>query len=93
LESIYSAFGVDKLLATGEERVAARANLDAQVALMRGAGFKDGTAGADYFYFVVSRMDPGFHGSLESFAFSLALSGKAPAGRLMRPARALLLLL
>ena len=45
-EALDAACGVDQLLLAGEERVAGGADFDDDVALVRGAGLKAGSAGA-----------------------------------------------
>src|SRR5216684_2541415 len=45
-EALNAAGGIDQLLLAGEERVAGGADFDDDVALVRGAGFKAGSAGA-----------------------------------------------
>ena len=61
LETIHTSFGINQLLTASEERMAVRADFDANIALVRRAGRKSVTAGASNFDFVVSGMDPSFH--------------------------------
>ena len=61
LEAVYAASGIHELLLTGEERVAARADFHADIALVGGAGLEVVAAGADDVNFVVSGMNSGLH--------------------------------
>src|SRR5205814_4983816 len=61
LEAVHAAFRVDQLLASGKERMAVRADFNADIALMRRARPELVPAGADDVNFFVSGMDAGFH--------------------------------
>ena len=61
LELIHASAGVNKLLLTGEERMALGANINSQVAALGGLGFNNfATSAFDSANFVV-RMDSVFH--------------------------------
>ena len=60
LEALDAAGGVHVLLLAGEERMAVRADSDAQI-LARGAGLKHGPASAGNRRLKILRMDFGFH--------------------------------
>src|SRR5437868_7029669 len=53
LEAVHASFGIDQLLATGEERVATGANFDADVAFVGRAGTERVAAGANHVDFFV----------------------------------------
>ena len=62
-EALDAAGGVDQLLLAGEEWMAARADFNADVALMGGAGHKRIAARAVHTDFVIGRMNCCFHNS------------------------------
>jgi hypothetical protein len=49
---------------------------------MRRAGLKSMPAGTNYFYFFVSRMDPGFHDSYEVLPLQFIIQTQNPRRRL-----------
>ena len=61
LEAVDAAFGIDEFLASGEERVAARANFHADVALVSRARTELIPAGTGHIDFLVLGVDPCFH--------------------------------
>src|SRR5271155_5406848 len=62
LEPVDASLRVDELLATGKERMAARANFNVHVSLMGGAGTETRATRTDHVDFVVCGVDAGFHG-------------------------------
>src|SRR4051794_16136117 len=82
LKLIDASGGIDQLLLTREERVAARADFDADVSLVRGSGAERMTARADYVYLVVCGVDSSFHGFTSgNFLGKLHLTTGLGAGR------------
>ena len=88
LEAVNTSGGIDQLLLTREERVAARADFHADVALVGGSRLKDVTAGADDADFVVSGVNSGLHditgGSFRNFSITkdeTPMDPKAHGGR------------
>src|SRR4051794_11765279 len=71
LEARDASFGIYQLLAASKERVAARANFNAQVAFMRRTCPKCRSASTNHIYFVISGMNSCFH-SFESFQSTAA---------------------
>src|ERR1700676_4121000 len=74
-EALYTTGGVPQLLLAGEERMAVRADFDADVALMSGAGHKSVAARAMHAHFVVCGMNSWFHRSVQSRFESLDSTG------------------
>jgi hypothetical protein len=62
-EALHSSGGVQKLLLTGEERVAGGADFHVDIASVCGPGGKGVTAGTMHANFVIIGMDGGFHNS------------------------------
>ena len=60
LKAIYASAGIDELLLAREERVAFRADFNADI-LLRGTGLYDFTAGTTDCCFFVLRMDAFLH--------------------------------
>ena len=61
-EALYAASGIHKLLLSCKERMAGRADFNADIALMGGAGNKGIAARAVHANFVISGMNGCFHG-------------------------------
>jgi hypothetical protein len=62
LEFIDASGGIDQLLLTGEKRVAAGANFDADVVFIGGSCTERMSARADYVHLIVCGVDSSFHG-------------------------------
>ena len=60
-ETLNTASCIHQLLLAGEERMAAGANFNMNIALVRGARSKAVSASAHYAHFVISGMDSCFH--------------------------------
>lgn len=67
LEAVDASFRIDQLLFAGEERVAARTDFHADIALMSGTRLELVSAGANDIHFFVSRVDSRFHGKTRTF--------------------------
>jgi len=86
LEPINPAFGVDKLLAAGKERMAGGANFNPQIAFVSRARAECRAAGAGHVHFVISGMNSCFHCFGDPFrirrGYNFSLTCKAPPQRL-----------
>jgi hypothetical protein len=60
-ETIDAAGRIHKLLFAREERVAARADFDADVAFVGGSSFERVSARADHIHLVIGRVNSSFH--------------------------------
>ena len=67
LELVNTSAGVNKLLLTGEERMALGANVNSLLAALRGLGFNSFSASASDDAGLVAGMDSVFHCSLPHF--------------------------
>src|SRR5436305_6438713 len=67
VKSIHASRGINQFLLTGEERMAGRANFDVQITFKDVASLKNLASGASHRYFVILRMNSGFHSLLASY--------------------------